>query len=155
MLVLTVADGTLWKLDDVGNKVWTKLSLGGSSSASRTVTTYTTSVLPTNGVEDFVLPLGNSVMLLDMTLDQPVTVEAHDSPLRTNTNPYKFIATTGHLSDDGSTLMSDGTIVNNRRYALLANNESPKTGNIYFRITNSSAIATAVKLSLTYLPIEL
>lgn len=151
MLVYTQAEKKLWVLGD-DLTTWSEFKTG--SSKVRDTATYTTSLLQPNGFEDFVLPLGRTVLVESLAVDQPVTVEAFDNPSRTTSNPYRFIATADHLSDDGSTLMSDGSVVKNRRYALLANGEAPVTDNIYFRITNSSPIATPVIFNISFLPLE-
>jgi hypothetical protein len=152
MLVYTQADKKLWIL---GNDLhtWSEFKTGGSAPA-RTSITHTTDSLSPNGFVDFTLPLGSTVLIESLSVDKPITVEAFDSPARNNSNPYKFIATASHLADDGSTLMSDGSVVKGRRYSILANGESPLTNLIYFRITNSSPVATAVILNISYLPLE-
>ena len=74
--------------------------------------------------------------------------------MRDDSNPYKFVATSDHLEDDGSSLMTDGTVLRGRRYAILTNQEPGPSMDIYFRITNTDVVAKNVNLTVSFLPLE-
>ena len=155
MLVRTQDTGTIWQLaDDLVS--WEELQLGGGSGSSlkRQTKTYETGEIASRAQAKFYLELGASVLLHSLSVSVPMTVEAFETPDYTDTNPYVFIPTDSHLSDDGSTLLANGEIVFNRRYTILTNQESPKLDNIYFRITNNSDIASSTTLTIQYLTLE-
>lgn len=153
MLIYTLADKKIWQLDE-DLVTWNEFSFGGGSSATRASVEYSTRLLQPNAYEDFSLPLGKVALLETLRLSAPVTIEAFDTEDKLGSNPYRFIATADHLADDGQTLMSDGTVLSGRRYAILANGELEPTANIFFRITNSSPVEMEVTVSITYLPLE-
>jgi hypothetical protein len=152
MLVITQDDKKVWQLN-ADLSTWTEFKVGGGSAVRQTVQHSTIELQP--GASDvFALNLGRSVLVYHFEVDTPCTVEAHGSVLRDDSNPYKFVATSDHLVDDGSSLMTDGTILRGRRYAILANTEPGNSGDIYFQLTNNDVVAKNVNLTLTFLPLE-
>lgn len=153
MLVLTQDSGKIWQLKD-DKSTWAEFKIGGGASLSRNTITYTTGEIASKAQSKFSLQLGSSVLVHTLSVSVPMTVEAFETPDYTDTNPYTFIPTDSHLSDDGSTLLANGEVVFNRRYTILTNQESPKLDNIYFRITNNSDIASSTTLTIQYLTLE-
>lgn len=155
MLAVTQDDRKMWQLA-ADATTWEAFEVGGGSSAPvRQKKIYTAlQILPDNS-QDFVLPLGKTVVLNSLSVDTVCKVEAFETAARTDTNPYTFISTIDHLVDDGSTLMTDGTILRGRRYSILSNQELVPSVDIYFRITNLDKTNTRdVTLTLEFLPIE-
>ena len=152
MLVIVSADNKIWQLG-TDLLTWTEFRVG-STAVRQSVTHQTVSLSPI-AVEDFTLTLGKSVLVYSLSVDTPCTVAAYSDPTRAETNPYKFVATSSHLVDDGSTLMTDGTVLRGRRYSILCNLEGTVSSNIYFRVTNTDLVAKAVLLTIQFLPIEI
>lgn len=151
MLVYTLDDHKMWQLG-ADLKTWNEFVTGGGSS-SRTLFEYKSGVIFGGAVEDFDIDMTSSTaMLLELSVSAPCVIEIHSTPFRKDTNPFTFIASDSHLEDDGSTIMSDGTVEYGRRYSILANLESPPTKSAYGRIVNSSSSETQVSVSLVLLP---
>lgn len=153
MIVITQDDNKLWQLDK-DLVTWNAFSAGGGTPTRQTVK-YATKTLNVNDVENFSLELGRTAVVYKLSVDTPCIVEAFETVLREDTNPYKFVATSDHLEDDGSSLMTDGTVLRGRRYTILSNQEAGNSMDIYFRITNTDVVAKNVNLTLSFLPIEL
>ncbi len=153
MIVVTQTDNKLWQLGADATS-WTEVQAGGGLTGSRQTATYITNELQPNGYEDFSMDLGKSVLILSLSVSVPMLVEAFETPVRDDTNPYTFLATIDHLVDDGTTLMTDGTVFKNRRYSIFSNGEEPPAGTIHFRITNPGQIASGTTLTIVFLPLE-
>lgn len=119
---------------------------------SRGVAQYTTPILQPLEVHDFDVMTGLSCIVNKLTVSVPCTTEAHSVSTRDDSNPFKFISTWDHLTDDGATLLSDNTVIYNRRYTILINNDTPPQPVTHFRITNTGLTATAVVLDITFIP---
>jgi hypothetical protein len=65
-------------------------------------------------------------------------------------NPYTFRATEDHLTDDGTTLLSDGTVIKTRQYSIFANLEEPVQEKVYARITNLSPVGGPLDIDILY-----
>lgn len=170
MLVLTQDVRTLWILED-DLVTWTAFVTsnsdgtgntggGGSGGGSGGTTLARQTVIQNCGTlaaganTQFTLQLGMTAMVLMLTVTEPVLVQAYSTAAMTDANPYTFLATPDHLSDDGTMLLSDGSTINLRRYAVLANLESPPTKNSYFVVTNPGTTSVSVALTITFLPLE-
>lgn len=152
MLVITQDDNKIWQLEtDLQN--WKEFKVGGSSPVRQTVT-YATASIPVAGTVDFSIPLGRTALIYKLSVDTPCIVEAFETPLRDDTNQFKFVATSDHLEDDGSSLMTDGTVLRGRRYSILTNQEPGPSMDIHFRVTNTDIVAKNVNLTLSFLPLE-
>lgn len=141
--------------------VWEEFKAGGAGSGGagiRQTVTHFENTIPAGGKVDFALPLGRTIIVYSLSVDTSAQVEVFETMAATDSNPYTFIATVDHLKDDGSTLMTDGTILRGRRYNIFTNQESsndPTTSiNIYFRVTNTDIVEKAVTLTIAFLPIE-
>jgi hypothetical protein len=154
MLVFVVADNKTYQLA-TDLITWAEYQPGGAvADFSRKTTTYTSDEIAVTGFKVVALDLGNTILVHKLSVSVPITVEAFETVDLTDTNPYKFIPTADHLSDDGTTLLSSGDVVKNRRYTILTNQDSPTTGKIYFRLTNNTSLATAVTITVQYVTIE-
>ena len=154
MLCLTQDTKTLWILGD-DLVTWTQFSTGNTNAGLvRQVVVQDCGTLAPAASTKFSLQLGKTAMILVLAVTQPVLVAAYSTPAMNDSNPYKFLATPDHLADDGSMILSDGSIINLRRYAVFANMENPPTNNIYFQVTNTGSTAVSVALTITFLPIE-
>jgi hypothetical protein len=100
------------------------------------------------------LNLGISSIVYGLTVSRPVKVEVFTTPEKNEPNPYTFIATPDHLTDDGVVVLNDGSSYQSRQYSIFANLEDPPTPNIYATITSISPFepATPLYLSFYYFP---
>ena len=128
-----------------------KGSVGGKRQIIVHQETAITSSLP----RDFSIPMSKTLIVHALSVDVPCQVQAFETASRLDTNPYTFIADSSHLNDDGSTLMSDGTILRGRRYTILSNMDFPVPSiDQYFRISNLGTQPIDVTLTIDFLPIE-
>lgn len=128
--------GHVVALDADLKPAWVDAS-GAGFTGIREYETYTTAILDVLGAdtEDFVLELGKVVLLLELSVDIPdILVEVYSREERSESNPYRFIATETMLDDRGITIQTDGSFEKHRRYSILANLEEPPTNKLYFRI---------------------
>jgi hypothetical protein len=88
------------------------------------------------GAIDVVLPLGVSSVIYSLSVSRPCKVEAFGTPNKSEPNPYTFIATPDHLTDDGTVVLNDGSSFQSRQYSIWANMEEPPSANIYVRISS-------------------
>lgn len=148
-------------IDEEGNvgPFWSEFKPGdgGGIGIRQQVTHFVNTILP-GAAAEFSLPLGRTVLVHKLSVDTSCMVEAFETVSYDDTNPFKFIATPDHLVDDGSTLMTDGTVLRGRRYHILSNQEisgeDSASINIYFRVTNTGIVEKSVTMSLSFLPIE-
>lgn len=158
MLVLTQDDGKIWVLQpDLTS--WEELKTGvggvGGVAGARQTATHTTIPLNNDQWDDFSLALGKTITLINLSVDRECMVEIFGTPTRMELNPYKFVATKKHLSDDGTTFLSDGTQIYGRRYSILSNVETTPTNQLYFRLYNPGLAAPdGITLNLEYLLLE-
>jgi len=103
-----------------------------------------------NTSHEFVLELGIAVIVYQLTVSRPVKVEIFGSADRSEANPYTFVATSDHLTDDGTVLLSNGSIIQSRQYSIFANLEEPPVSRVYARMTNIDNETSPVTLSLLY-----
>ena len=161
MIVVTQNDGVLWQLqaDEI---TWTELKLGGGEPGDgeggggtkpRRTIDHTVSI-QSFSYADFSLPMGNTVIVHKLSVSAPCSVEVHETVERIDSNPFVFVAGDGHLVDDGSSMMEDGTIIRNRRYHIWANMEPEPNGEIYFRILNSTENELTVTITVSFKPVE-
>ena len=140
------------------NKKWVEVTAGGADPTvqptPRKVVVHTLPELVTGGLEDFVLELAVSCIVLKLELSRPAMVSAYSSVARDESNPYQFKATEDHLTDDGSMLLADGTVFRSRNFSILANMEVVPSNNIYFRLESVDDASGPVVLTITYLPLE-
>ena len=106
------------------------------------------------GSVDLVLNLGVSSIIYGLTVSRPVKIEVFGTPQKNEPNPYTFIATPDHLSDDGVVVLNDGSSYQSRQYSIFANFEEPPQPNVYVTISSLDPYeaATPVTLSLFYFP---
>ena len=153
MIVVTQTDHKLWMLES-DLTTWSEVQAGGGLLGVRQTAVYSTNELLPNGYEEFTLDLGKSVLVLSLKVSVPVLVEVFEHLDRSDANPYQFLATYDHMVDDGTTLMTDGTVFKNRRFSIFSNGEDPPTAAVPFRITNSGQVPTGTTLTVVFLPLE-
>jgi hypothetical protein len=125
---------------------WMKNSVG----IERKKWSYLIDDLPAGAISEFDMDIGVSSIVYGLTVSRPVLVEVFANKYKNETNPYTFFATLDHLTDDGSVLLDDGSIIQQRQYSIFANQDEPIEQKVYARITNIDGIAGNVELSLTY-----
>lgn len=106
--------------------------------------------LPSGAFNEFTMDLGISSIVYALTVNRPVLVEVFATKMLNETNPYAFLATPDHLVDDGSVLLDDGSVIQQRQYSIFANQETPPEPKVYARITNIDGVAGNVTVKLTY-----
>ena len=106
------------------------------------------------GSVDVNLSLGISSIVYGLTVSRPVKVEVFSTPDRSEPNPYTFIATPDHLTDDGVVVLNDGSSYQSRQYSIFSNLEDPPRTNVYATISSLDPYeaATPVQLSFYYFP---
>lgn len=172
-LVLTLEENTIWQVSALSMPTnenpdaefsveWEVFSLGGGggspivdSPSIRSVVIRTIDSLPVEGSVDFDLQMAVSCIVLKLTVSRPVRVKVFGTPARDEENPYEFLATTDHLTDDGRQLLADGTIFRTRNYSIFANFEDPLTDRFYFTVENLDDDESGVVITVIYLPLEI
>lgn len=146
------------KADNIDPSVGSGGSGGGGSSGGtslRKVLIYTTEELTPTSSLDFEVDLeGPTVMVLRFAVSRACRVKVFSSASRDDVNPYEFVATDDKLFDDGTTLLSDGTVLRSRQYSIFVNMDDPVSNKYYFTVANEDDVSGPVVLTLTYLPIE-
>ena len=106
------------------------------------------------GNVEFQMELGVSSIVYNLTVSRPVKVEVYSTPDRNENNPYTFIATPEHLTDDGTVVLNDGSSFQSRQYSIFANLEDPPTTNVFVTISSIDEYlaATPVYFSVIYFP---
>lgn len=142
-------------LDSNRNPAW-EPSDGSPDVGSRVVVSHALQTSINGGEsERFAIPMGRSNLLIEVRIDTPqVLVEGFGDPSYAETNPYSFKSRHDQMFDDGSTLMSDGTIRYSRRYAIVSNTEKPASNQIYWQLTNHGNLPVTPTLTLTYTVVE-
>lgn len=107
-----------------------------ASTIRRRRFTYTIPSLAGYGSANIVFELGTASIVYDLTVSRPCRVEAFTTPNRDDVNPYTFIATTDHLTDDGTVILNDGSSFQSRQYSIWANFEEPPTQNVYVTVSS-------------------
>lgn len=123
---------------------------GQSADVFRQRWNYTTGNIPLDGVAQFEIELGPAIIVYNLTVSKPVLVQIYGTPQKNEPNPYTFRATEGHLTDDGTTFLSDGTTIKTRQYSIFANLEEPVKEKVYAKITNLSPTPGPVDISILY-----
>lgn len=127
-----------------------KNSGGGGSVAlsSSTIHASTMNTLSTGSSIEFQLPTGSNFYLTSLSTSGALTVECHSTSAYQDTNPYKFVAISGHTVDDGS-FISNGTTYYGSKNILLQNSEDQSSPNSFWKITNNDQTnVVAITLSI-------
>lgn len=140
-------EGAVLTSNGQGNVDWTLLS---GISIDRKIFNYTIAELPSGAFHDFIIDIGISSIVYGLTVSRPCLVEVFGNEQRVESNPYTFLATLGHLTDDGTVLLNDGSIIQQRQYSIFANQEDPIRGRVYGRITNTDGITGSLEFSMTF-----
>lgn len=123
---------------------------GESGIVYRDTWTFTTDSIPQDSFIEFEVELGASLIVYNLTTSRPVKVEVFGKSDRSDPNPYTFISAVNHLTDDGTTYLSDGTTIKTRQYSIWANLDTPPSSKLYFRVTNVDTNSGSVDLSAIY-----
>lgn len=126
----------------------------GSVGGKRKTITHTETSITSSLPRDFVIPMSKTLIIHSLSVSMPCQVQAFETAARIDTNPFTFIATSDHLTDDGTMLMSDGTILRGRRYTILSNMDTIPAIDQYFRIANLGTTPIDVTVTIDFLPIE-
>jgi hypothetical protein len=140
--------GTVITSDGSGQTYWGEA--GGGAQIERKQWSYQISDLPAGAFAEFDIDIGIASIVYNLTVNRPVLVEVYATALKNETNPYTFLSTLGHLTDDGTVLLNDGSVIQQRQYSIFANQETPAQNRVYGRITNIDGVAGPVTLDLTY-----
>lgn len=95
--------------------------------------------LPGFGSFEFVMNLGITNIVYNLTVSRPVKVEVFGTPEKDEPNPYTFIGTPDHLTDDGTVYLNDGSSYQSRQYSIFANLEDPPKNSLYVTVTSIDA----------------
>lgn len=121
---------------------------------SRVVVINTIDNLAAGESKDVAIDLAVSSIVLKLTVNRAVKVSAYGTSARDEPNPYQFLATDDHLTDDGTMLLGDGSTFRSRNFSILANMEETPANTIYWTIESVDAFEGPVILTITYLPLE-
>lgn len=108
--------------------------------------------LPSGGFEQFDIDIGIASIVYNLTVSRPCLIEVFSNKNYNDINPYAFLGTVDHLTDDGSVLLDDGSVIQQRQYSIFANLEEPAEPKVYARLTNIDGLSGNVAISLTYFP---
>ena len=100
-----------------------------------------------NDVITFTLPTGPDFFVSGATVSNPMILECHQTSQYTDTNPYKFIAITNQLVDDG-TYVTSGSKYYGPRYIFLQNTDDRTSSNSYWKMTYTGDTATVINIVL-------
>lgn len=137
-LVLTSSGGS--------GTYWAK----NSATIERRKFEYYINDLPSGAYDTFVMDIGIANIVYNLTVSRPCLIEVFGNKIYNDSNPYAFLATVDHLTDDGTVLLDDGSVIQQRQYSIFANQEDPPEANVYARITNIDGVAGNVTVGLTY-----
>lgn len=121
-----------------------------SATIERRKFEYYINSFPVGAYETFVMDIGIANIVYNLTVSRPCLIEVFSNKLYNDTNPYAFLATVDHLIDDGTVLLDDGSVIQQRQYSIFANLEDPPEPNVYARITNIDGLDGNLTLSLMY-----
>lgn len=138
-----------------GSVLWESFSAGGSVGTRATLTKSDFVPLPATTDVNFTLSMSRTCMLMRVEVNAPdLLVQCFGTPSRDEENPYTFKSATGRLFDTGVSVLPDDSLQYNRRYAFVANQEAPTTGDMYWSITNQGGVSVTPVLTVTYLVLE-
>lgn len=128
---------------------------GGGGSFVRETQQYSSGLIDAGGFENFMINMGKTTTILNLTVNQGYCqLQAFSTTARNDTNPYTFVAVPTHLTDDGTTTLTDGTVIKGRRYTILSNLEDPVRDKIYWTITNTGTVSQQYIIDITYIRME-
>lgn len=152
MLVVVQSTGKIYQLEN-SLVSWREFTVGGGAAVRQTAE-YFVENLAANDKTEFSLELGRSSYIFSLAVDTPCTVEVFGTSAKDETNPYKFVAVSDQLVDDGSMILPDGTKWYGRRYSTFVNMEEGNATDIYFRVTNTDSFEKNIVINIQFLPIE-
>lgn len=135
------------------NGAWVEVQASGTTG-KRLVAIQTFDNLASGAFEEFSLVLAPTAIVISLSVSRPVKITAYGTPEKLETNPYQFLATADHLIDDGSMLLSDGSVFRTRNFSIFANMEAEASDQMYFIMESVDDAEGPVTMTLTYLPME-
>lgn len=109
----------------------------GSTNTSKIRTfTFTSGVIDPSNYADFTLKTGGRCVLVQASCSSAATLECHAMASRDDTNPYRFVAISTHLKDDGSYVIQ-GNRYYGERFINLVNMDDPSSDETYWRVYNN------------------
>lgn len=134
---------------------WAAPAGSGFTPIRVTPAAYVSPSLAQNASADFsITGAGNSAIVLNLTVNRAdALVECFETSARTSGNPYKFLSYTGHLTDDGTSVLEDLSIQYNRKYAIIVNRDNTDT-TYWFRVTNKNAASVSITVTMDLLVIQ-
>jgi len=145
--------------EEPGGQGYTIVSMGGGSTTwqpsnaaqiERKRFDHTIDDLPAGGFALVDMNIGIANIVYNLTVSRPCLVEVFSNKYYNDANPYAFLATVDHLTDDGSVLLDDGSVIQQRQYSIFANLEEPAEPTVYARISNIDGLAGNVTISMMY-----
>jgi hypothetical protein len=98
----------------------------------------------------FTLPTGSHFILKDLQVSAPCLIECHDNSRYDDSNPYAFVATAGHLVDDGSYVMGNQRYYG-PKFVTLFNRQFPDSDFSYWKVRNLSETTQPIYITVTVL----
>lgn len=95
----------------------------------------------------FSIPSGVDFFVYQLVASDPMTLECHQTSYYNDTNPFKFIATSDQLIDDGS-YVTNNVKYYGPRYAYCQNTENRTSGISYWKLTYNGSLSK--QLSVTF-----
>jgi hypothetical protein len=130
------------------------VALNASSGTIRTVFIKTIDELNPGDIVDFDHEIGATVIAHKIEVSRPVLLSAFSTADRDEVNPYRFLATSDHLVDDGTMLLQDDTVLKLRNFSIYTNLEDPVNNTIYFRIESVDEVPGPVTMTLGLIVIQ-
>lgn len=153
MIVVVQTTGKMYQLEN-SMVSWREFQVGGAAGNTRQKAEYLIENLAANDSTEFSLDLGRTALIIQLEVDTPCTIEAFGTSAKDETNPYKFVAVSDHLADDGSTILPDGSVWHGRRYSTFVNLEDGNATDIYFRVKNTDSFEKNIVLTVQFIPLE-
>jgi len=160
LTVKSATTGNIYSLpEEPGGQGYTIVSMGGgvtswqpgnAAQIERKKFYYYINDLPAGGFALVDMNIGIANIVYNLTVSRPCLVEVFSNKYYSDANPYAFLATVDHLTDDGSVLLDDGSVIQQRQYSIFANLEEPAEPTVYARISNIDGLAGNVTISMMY-----
>ena len=160
LTVKSATTGNIYSLpEEPGPQGYTIVSMGGGVSTwqpgnaaqiERKKFYHYINDLPSGGFVLVDMNIGIANIVYNLTVSRPCLVEVFSNKYYNDANPYAFLATVDHLTDDGSVLLDDGSVIQQRQYSIFANLEEPAEPTVYARISNINGLPGNVTINMMY-----
>ena len=136
------------------NGAWTEVTSSGGNGNTRLVSVTNISSLDSGSTQDAVLDIGPSCLVFKLTVSRVCKITIYGTPAKDEPNPYTFLATDTHLTDDGSMLLTDGSVFRTRNFSILANMEATVLSSLYMQVDSVDDASGPIVVTITYYPLE-